>query len=337
MTASPAVEILCSMDAILEGAGEGGDMSRLRATRFRLWVARRRARIVAAALVAVLVYAVPSVVVADVLTKGTHSVSGVNPDSIGATHVDVSFPSRDAGLTLRGWLFRAPVPTGRSVVFVHGWQSNRTDTDFGIDRIAHDMLQHGYDALLFDLRSCGTSDGDRFTLAATEPHDLLGAVDFMRSRGYATSAMTVIGDSMGAATVLEAAPQLRDVAALVADSAFSELAPLLSTELPKRTHLPSFFNWGIETAAGSLFGVDPSLRPVDAVRSLPDRAFLFFHASGDDLIPVADATELRQASANPGSELVIVPAQGHVHTYKQDPAAYMRVLYAFVDRQIAGA
>ena len=337
MTASPAVEILCSVDAILDGAREGGDVVRLRARRFCRWAARRRARIAAGALLVVLAYAVPSVVVADVLTKGTHTVSGLDPGDIGATHADVSFPSRDAGLTLRGWLFQAPHPTGRSVIFVHGWQSNRTDTDFGIDRIAHDMIQHGYDALLFDLRSCGTSDGDRFTLATTEPHDLLGAVDFLRARGYATSKMAVIGDSMGAATVLEAAPQLRDVAALVADSAFSELSPLLSTELPKRTHLPSFFNWGVETAARSLYGVDPDLRPVDAVRSLPDRAFLFLHASGDDLIPVADATELRQASANPGSELVIVPAQGHVQTYKHDPAAYMRVLYAFLDGQIARA
>lgn len=297
---------------------------------------RRRWRLVAVIVVTPLVsvYAGVSVVAATVLTAGPHAPTDVSPDQIGGVHEDVVFASRVDDVQLRGWLFHAPHPNGRSIIFVHGWQANRTDTNFGIDAIARAELARGYDTLLFDLRSCGTSDGNRFTLGTNEPRDLLGAYDFMRSRGYDPARMAIIGDSMGAATIIEASPQLGDVGALVSDSAFSELRPLIERELPKRSHLPALFDPGVIRAAGLLYGVNSDLRPVDVVRSQPGRAFLFIQTTDDDFIPSADATELYRASANAESRLYLVPAHGHVQTYKSDPARYLAVLNSFLDQQI---
>lgn len=297
---------------------------------------RRSWRVGVAVVVTLLVglYAGVSVIAASILTAGPHDATSVSPEQIGHIHEDVVFTSRVDNLQLRGWLFHSPNPNGRSVIFVHGWQANRTDTGFGIDAIARAMLARGYDTLLFDLRSCGTSAGDRFTLGTNEPRDLLGAYDFMRSRGYAPARMAIVGDSMGAATVLEASPQLGGVGALVSDSAFSQLRPLIERELPKRSHLPGLFDFGVTTAAGLLYGVDSDLRPVDVVASQPGRAFLFVQTTDDDLIPSADATELYRASANPQSRLYLVPAHGHVQTYKSDPVAYLAVLNSFLDQQI---
>jgi pimeloyl-ACP methyl ester carboxylesterase len=299
---------------------------------------RRRPRriLLVVAAVAVVLYVVTSVAVAWVLTMGTHTPLSVPATSIGRVDEDVSFPSRVDRLTLRGWLFHASPSNGRSVVFVHGWQGNRVDTDSGLWQKARDMLQHGYDALLFDLRSCGTSDGSRFTLGTDEPRDVLGAYDFMLSRGYAAQRMTLLGDSMGASSMIEAAPQMPGIGALVSDSAFAQLRPLVERELPKRSHLPGFlFDWGVTTSARLFFGVNPDLRPVDVVSSLPQRAFLFVQATGDDFVPSSDAVELDHASRNSATRLALIPANAHVKEYLAHPAEYMQVVYAFIDQQLS--
>jgi fermentation-respiration switch protein FrsA (DUF1100 family) len=81
--------------------------------------------------------------------------------------------------------------------------------------------------------------------------------------------------------------------------------------------------------------MDADLRPVDRVRALPQRAFLFFHGTADDFVFPQQAEELRAASANPHSDLVLVPGAGHVKTYSADPAAYMARVYRFLDEQLA--
>ncbi len=268
------------------------------------------------------------------LTLGNHRPLGVPGSVVQTRFDDVAFPSRVDHLTLRGWLYRAPSPAGRSLIVVHGKGQNRVNHDFNAVGLARDFLAHGYDVLLFDLRSCGTSAGDRFTLGNLEPRDLLGAYDFMRRRGYAASRMAILGDSEGAAIVIEAAKDLRQVGALVADNSFASLKPELDAQLPYNTWLPPIFYPGAELAA-ELWGFNANLRPVDAVRDLPDRAFLFFHGGADHYVPVSNAYDLRSASANAESQLVIVPKADHVKSFRTDPARYLATLYRFLDRQIA--
>lgn len=292
-------------------------------------------RLVAAlAAIAALAYAGISVVMADQLTVGNHRPLGVSGSVVEATFENVSFPSRIDDLTLRGWLYRSPSPSGRSAILVHGFHQNRVNADFGAVPLSKNLLAHGYDVLLFDLRSCGTSDGSRFTLGNLEPRDLLGAYDFMRSHHYAAGKMAVIGDSEGAATVIEAAKDLAPVGALVADSSFADLQPILQTQLPRNTSLPSIFYPGGELAS-EMFGLNPNLRPVDAVKALPSRAFLFIHGAADTYIPVVNGMELKQASANAQSKLLIVPRAGHVKSFRTNPTLYLQTLYQFLDQQIA--
>ena len=134
--------------------------------------------------------------------------------------------------------------------------------------------------------------------------------------------------------MLGAAKDLSAVGALVVDRSFAELKPILDAQLPHNTTLPSIFFPGGELAS-ELFEMNPNLRPVDDGRGLPGRAFLFFHGSADNYVPLANATELKTASTNRDTELVIVPGAGHIKAYRTDPNLYLSTLYAFVDRQIA--
>ena len=297
------------------------------------WHGRALGVLGAVLLLMALAYAGVSVAMANQLTLGNHLPLTRPGSAVETGFRDVSFPSRVDHIALRGWLFRSPTPSGRSVIVVHGFHQNRVNPDFNAIGLSRNLLSHGYDVLLFDLRSCGQSGGDRFTLATLEPRDLLGAVDFMQRQGYAQARMAILGDSEGGAVVIEAANDLGGVGALVVDSAFAELRPLLDRELPSHTSLPSIFYPG-GFLASRLFGLNPDLRPVDAVRALRNRAFLFIEGTVDTYVPPTNAMELRQASLNPQSLLLMVPKAGHIKAYDTDPARYLDTLYLFLDQQI---
>ena len=297
------------------------------ARRARHWA--RRSATVGFALVAIFLLA--SAAGARVVVAGSRRAFAVPASAISQGHLDVRFPSRIDHVRLSGWLFRGHHPTGRSVILVHGWQGDREDVDFV--SLTRQLLPRGYDVLLFDLRGSGLSMGSNQTLANLEPRDLLGAYDHMLSLGYRPGQMTILGNSMGAATVIEAAPALSAVGALVADSAFADLSSAMGGGLTRYTHLPGLLAMpAIEFSR--MFGVLPTLSPVDAVRALPDRAFLFLHARGDPLLGVANADQLFAASSNHASRLVIMNGHDHMDTYTHNPREYMTQLLSFIDQQL---
>ncbi len=291
-------------------------------------------RLARVGVVLVALFLVASVVGARVAVAGSREPFTVPPGEIGRSYQSVTFPSRVDHLRLSGWLFHADHPSGRSVILVHGWQGNREDVDFVA--LTRALLPRGYDVLLFDLRGSGLSAGSHETFGHLEPRDLLGAYDFMLARGYAPSRMTVLGNSMGAATVIEAAPQLTDVAALVCDSAFADLSSTMENGLNRFTSLPGVLAVPAVQLA-RVFDVQPALSPITVVRSLPHRAFLFIHAQGDGLIPVGNAYALRAASHDRDSRLLVVDGQDHLDTFTHDPVQYLRAVLAFIDQQVSRA
>src|SRR3982074_2281982 len=120
-------------------------------------MSRRRAGIGLAACSLVLVSELGiSAYVGAKLTEGSHRPIDVGAASVDPHFEDVSFRSRDH-ILLRGWLFHSamPIPAGLHsrpvVIVVHGYKQNRVNHDFDQVSFARDLLNHGYDTLLFDL------------------------------------------------------------------------------------------------------------------------------------------------------------------------------------------
>jgi len=257
---------------------------------------------------------------------------------VGSDYREVTFTSRIDQLQLSGWLFRSPQATGRSVVFAHGWNQNRADVPYGAADLTGDLLRHGYDVLLFDFRATGRSAGGRYTLGNLERRDVLGAYDFMRAQGYRAGRMAFIAVSLGAAAALEAAPQMSEAGAIVIDSSFAELRPMIYKLYDQYSRgFPRFFIPGIIAAGRLFFSFDPDLRPLDSVRALPTRAFLFIHGSEDEFTPLTTSRELYAASSNPASRLVIFPGSGHVQSFHDHRTDYLAAIYGFLDSQLEPA
>ena len=266
-----------------------------------------------------------------VATAGNRRSFSTPPSYIGRSYKNVSFPSRTDRIRLSGWLFRAPSPTGRSVILVHGWGGNREDVDFV--PIARRFLAEGFDVLMFDMRGSGRSGGGHETLAAEEPRDVLGAYDFMQGQGYDPSKMAVLGNSMGAAAVIEASPELTGVAALICDSSFTTVTAAVENGFARYTRLPGLLSLPALTFS-RLWGVEPNVSPIEVVSHLPTRAFLFIQSAGDDLIPPSSAARLRAASKNAGSELLVIDGRSHLDTFNANPELFMTTVNAFITRQL---
>ncbi len=231
-------------------------------------------------MVTLLAYAGVSVVVAERVTKPYRRALASSPAVFGLQYEDVTFPSTGDAVTLRGWFLPAKGSDRVVVVIVHGRNSNRAGDHGELVPHAEALVERGYNALLFDFRGHGESGGVRYTLGAVEQRDVLGAVAYLESRGFAPARMGFWAHSMGAATVLLTSAASPDVRTIVADSSFARLHDLLDRQLPFASDLPSFFNPSILYFARTLFNADARIvNPEDAVAGLPPDS-LFQHHDG---------------------------------------------------------
>jgi len=253
------------------------------------------------------------------------------PSSLGLAYTNVAFKSLSDDLTLRGWLVKPAQPEKRIVIFTHGYTENRENAQVGL-RLAGELYGRQIASLLFDFRASGESEGEMTTIGADEQQDLLGAIRYVKDLGY--EEIGVVGFSMGASTALSIAPDVPEVRAVIADSAFSDLERYLTVSLPEwkqfpeRTVLPQLVVWG----ARLLMGIEPEkVQPIESVRRLRDQGLFLIHSQGDRVVPAAESERLREASGSSNTMLWISEANGHVGTYNRLPDQYLTRTTAFLD------
>ena len=98
------------------------------------------------------------------------------PASFGAAFEEIEFLSRD-GTRLSGWWVPAENPRA-VLILCHGMASNRQQ----MLPWAEWLWKDGFSLLLFDFRAMGKSEGRYCTMGLNEPEDILGAVDYVKSR-----------------------------------------------------------------------------------------------------------------------------------------------------------
>ena len=300
----------------------------------RKWRLSARRAIAALFVLVLLAYGAVSFRVADGLTRPTRHPLDPPAASVAPTYEDVSFRSTD-GLLLKGWWF--PVPSAdRAVIVVHGRAANRIKSSFNAHKIAQFLLANRYSVLLFDLRAHGESEGLRYSLGQYEPRDVLAAIEFVRGKtGIDRRRVALVGESMGAATAIETVKVDPTVGPIVADSSFADAVTVVDEVAPSYTGLPGVFTPGIVLMARVFLGLDLSvIKPVEVVRDHPERAWLFIQCEQDRTVFRHHGEELKAASANPATELWLVPACDHVKAFDTQPLEWQRRVLAFLGREI---
>lgn len=269
------------------------------------------------------------------------------PAALGLAYQNVTFASRVDGLTLRGWFIPGVLSGGqltaeRAIIFVHGNDANRAAPANGLLDLSAALARHGFAVFAFDLRGQGESAPAVATWGVLEQRDVLAAVDYLRKGPLPYPALGrphVIGAwgiSLGGASTLFAAVHEPALRAIVADSVFADISPILEREIAKRGGYPSMIAPGVLVAAGLINGINYyAIRPVDVVASLAPRPLFFIQGANDDFVPpsaLAALTSAARTAPNAHVQSWQVPGVNqHALTFKVAGDEYVTRVVAFFD------
>jgi fermentation-respiration switch protein FrsA (DUF1100 family) len=127
---------------------------------------------------------------------------------------DVELTTPD-GAVLRAWFMRPPVATGDAVILLHGVSDNR----MGMYGYGKWLVQHHYAVLVPDARAHGNSSG-LASYGLKESDDIHRWVDWIENAEH-PRCMYGLGESMGAAQLLQSLKKEPRFCAVVAESPFA--------------------------------------------------------------------------------------------------------------------
>ncbi len=277
-------------------------------------------------------YTLISYLMASGVTEAERKALTTNPLAFGMEYEDVAFSPRDDGdgITLRGWYIPCD-GCGQAILMVHGLNANREeDEDFL--KLASRLTEGGFSVLLFDLRAHGESGGEQVSGGLRERQDVLGAFDFLLSRGIEPDDIGLLGFSMGAATSLLTAAEEPRITALVADSPFADVADLIAQETARKTVFPEWlvpiFIPGMRLLANTLYDIDiRQIVPEEAVARL-GYPVLVIHGGADGRIRAEHGVRVH-AAAHPDSKLWLVPDAEHTGAFPGHPDDYAQRVLAY--------
>jgi dipeptidyl aminopeptidase/acylaminoacyl peptidase len=193
--------------------------------------------------------------------------------------------------------------------------------------------ERGYNVLMFDFRGHGRSEGQRVSMGSYERQDLLGAVDYLQSRGI--DRVGVLGFSMGGAVAMATAPHSEAIRAVISDGGFACLSGTIAAGV-RDQGLPSF----LASLAGHLIVGLMGLRlgcslseadPIRWVDKIAPRALFIIQGALDPFVTVEEARQLYAAADQP-KEIWIVPEAGHRQADRHHPEEYRHRVLAFFDQ-----
>ncbi len=141
---------------------------------------------------------------------------------------DVRMTSFD-GSNLSAWFFRDRSGSGDTVILLHGSGDNRA----GMLGFVPMFLRHQYNVLVPDLRAHGQSGGEIATFGIKESQDLSRWMGWLLAEQH-SRCVYGLGESMGAAILLEALPGEPRFCAVVAESPFSSMREVAYDRLGQR-------------------------------------------------------------------------------------------------------
>jgi len=222
-------------------------------------------------------------------------------------------------------------PRGR-ILLCHGYYANR----YQVLDIADGLRRRGYETLIFELRGHGERPGP-CTFGVRETEDALTVLRWARAgEGAVRVPAGVLGLSMGAAVACQVAARDLEVRAVVADSPYAKLCPVLRLAITQRYRFTGALAawlawWGLQLVLGRrLSRLDP------AALAPRLRQPLFAIQGGEDrrVAPLL-GQEFYERWAGP-KERWYEPAVAHVGMFARHPEEYCTRVADFFARALTG-
>jgi uncharacterized protein len=240
----------------------------------------------------------------------------------------------DDGVTLRGWNLRPTTNNGvggngDAVILLHG----QSDNWVGMLGYADMLLRHGYAVVLPNARGHGASGGELATYGVKEAGDVRKWFDWAQQHD-APRCVDGLGESMGAALLLESLRTTPGFCAVVAECPFASFREASYDRLAERLGVGTWLGRTVlrpAVEAGFLYarlryGVDlDEDSPEDAVAGsrVP---VLLIHGKNDTNLPPRHSEMIVQRSAGrvPAVELWEPANAGHTGAAGAEPVEFER-------------
>lgn len=214
----------------------------------------------------------------------------------------------------------------RAVILSHGWTSNHI-TMLTYGKLYQEM---GFTVIGFDHRYHGKSDKSvHCTMGLYESKDLVGLANFVRTKLPEDTIWGIQGESMGSASAMQAAPEIKWLSFLVEDCGFASMTKQMASTLDNKK-LPHF---PILNVGGAIlkhrYGLD--MAEVDATKAVAklDIPMLLCQGDNDTFVPTKMIYDIYEAKKD-NKRMQLFEGSKHAESIWDHTDQYRQVLKDFL-------
>ena len=247
-----------------------------------------------------------------------------------SNYIDTYITSSD-NLKLHAYEVKNENKTDKWAIVVHGYTSEGKL----LSSKAKHLYNMGYNVLVPDLRSHGTSEGNYIGMGW---HDRLDIIDWINYivKNNPKSEIALHGTSMGSATVLMVSGEKlpSNVKAIVADCGYTSVYDEFSYQLKQFFNLPAFPLMNFSDVVTHI-RAGYCLNDASAINQVKKSTtpILYIHGDKDDFVPYYMMDELYNAT-NSEKEKLTIEGGEHANSDLVNPKLYWSTVNRFLEKDI---
>jgi len=263
-----------------------------------------------------------------------YDLSGWWVDKNSFSKVEISNDNKD--VVLVGWWMKNKLSYNKTVVVVHGLNTNRQD--FNVILPANMIYKSGFNVLLIDLRDSGesTCQDSRHSAGQQEADDILSAVNWLnKSKGIETKSIGIHGISGGAIAAMVASVKNKELKALSLESPIFDFNKAAKDEVIYQG-FPGFL-WTAAYWAARIRGVDlMAISPIDAIKNIKNKKFQLLHGQNDSRVKYSNSLDMVTYAKSLNVDIPLYTFEGADHTegLLTDTKRYSEILVNFFNESL---
>ncbi|WP_071120007.1 alpha/beta hydrolase [Romboutsia timonensis] len=247
-----------------------------------------------------------------------------------SNYIDTYITSSD-NLKLHAYEVKNENKTDKWAIVVHGYTSEGKL----LSSKAKHLYNMGYNVLVPDLRSHGTSEGNYIGMGWHDRLDIIGWINYI-VKNNPNSEIALHGTSMGSATVLMVSGEKlpSNVKAIVADCGYTSVYDEFSYQLKQLFNLPAFPIMNFSDVVTHI-RAGYCLNDASAINQVKKSTtpILYLHGDKDDFVPYYMMDELYNAT-NSEKEKLTIEGGEHANSDLVNPKLYWSTVNSFLEKYI---